>query len=206
MAPLFLLWGIVGGVFTPTEAGVAACAYALVISVFWYRTLTFQKFIKVIVRATLSSAMVMFIIGSATVMSLVITWDQSMAELALWFSGLTNNIVIQLTMINIFLLLLGCLIEGVPALLIMVPIFLPIIDRLGIDPIHFGVIMILNLLIGIITPPMGIGLFIMSNLSGLKVEQVTRACIPFLWPLLITLAFVTYFPSLTLYLPNWLLP
>ena len=205
-APLIIVGGIVSGIVTVTEAGVAACAYSLLVAVFVYRQLTWKRVVTLMVRATLSTAMVMLLIGAGTVMAWIITWEQSAVATAEWFTGLTDQLWLQLLMINVFLLIVGCLIEGVPALLILVPVMMPVIENLGIEPVHFGVILILNLLIGIITPPMGLGLFIMSSVTGLPVEEVTRASVKFLPPLLVALGVVTYVPIVSLYLPSVLLP
>lgn len=206
MAPFIIVFGIVGGIVTVTEAGVAACAYSLLIAVFVYKELTWKKLTQVMMRSTLSTAMVMLLIGAGTVMAWLIVWDQTAAATAEWFSGLTDQLWIQLLIINVFLLVVGCLLEGVPALLILIPVMMPVIERLEIEPVHFGVILILNLLIGIITPPMGLGLFVMSSVTGLPVERVTRASLKFLPPLLLALGIVTYFPAVSLFLPNVFLP
>ena len=110
--------------------------------------------------------------------------------------------VVQLLLINIFLLIVGALIESLPAMLVMVPILLPVVQGLGVDPIHFGVIIVFNLLIGIITPPMGVGLFVVSNFTGVSVGRITLACLPFLVPLLLTLLVITFVPALSLFLPE----
>ena len=205
-APFIIMFGIVGGVFTPTEAGVAACVYSLIISLLFYHELTWKLLGEVIVRATLSTAMIMLIIGAATAMAWIITREQSAVQIAQWMTSLTDSVWLQLILINVFLLIVGCLIEGVPALLILTPVLLPVVTKLGIDPIHFGSIMVFNLLIGIITPPMGIGLFIMSNITGLRVEQVTRASLPFMVPLLVVLLIITFVPEISLWIPRVLMP
>ena len=120
-------------------------------------------------------------------------------------TGLTDQVWAQLLMLNVFLLIVGALIEGVPALLVLVPVLLPVAVNLGVDPVHFGVIMVLNIVIGLITPPMGIGLFIMANITGQTVERITVACMPFLVPLLLTLVLVTFVPWLSLWLPTLLM-
>jgi tripartite ATP-independent transporter DctM subunit len=193
-------------VITPTEAGVAACVYALLVSALYYRALSFARLKDALARSTLASAMIMLIIASASVMSFIITREQSAIELLKWTSELTDEVWIQLLLINVFLLIVGCLIEGIPAMLILIPVMLPLATKLGLDPIHFGVILIFNLLIGIITPPMGVGLFILSNITGLKVEEVFRGCVPFLIPLLLCLLLITYVPQVSLFLPDLLLP
>jgi tripartite ATP-independent transporter DctM subunit len=204
-APFIILMGIVGGVVTPTEAGVAACAYCLVISAAIYRELTLRRLLTVFRRATLSSASVLFIIAAATVMSWIITREQSANVVIAWMAALSDQVWVRLLLINIFLLVIGCLIEGVPALLVLTPLLLPIATDLGVDPVHLGVIMILNIVIGILTPPMGVGLFIMANITGVSAERIMWACLPFLVPLLLTLLLVTYVPSISLWLPTVLM-
>ena len=157
-------------------------------------------------RSTLATAMIMMIIAAASVMSFIITREQAAVELLGWLSTMTDQVWLQLLMINIFLLIVGCLIEGIPAMLILIPVMLPVVTKLGVDPIHFGWIMIFNLLIGIITPPMGVGLFILSSITGLTVENVFKGCIPFILPLLACLLLITYVPAVSLFLPNLLLP
>ena len=202
IAPLMILWGIVSGILTVTETGIAAIIYSLLVSIFVYREMTFHKAAKVIVRATLSSAMIMFLIGTATVMTWVVTRAQLGHFAAQWLATLSESVVVQLLLINIFLLIVGALIESLPAMLVMVPILLPVVQGLGVDPIHFGVIIVFNLLIGIITPPMGVGLFVVSNFTGVSVGRITLACLPFLVPLLLTLLVITFVPALSLFLPE----
>ena len=205
VAPFIILMGIVGGVVTPTEAGVAASVYSFLVSLLIYREMSLDRIRTIIINATLSSAQVMFIIGVATVMSWIITREQSAMQIAQWMTGLTDQVWAQLLMLNVFLLIVGALIEGVPALLVLVPVLLPVAVNLGVDPVHFGVIMVLNIVIGLITPPMGIGLFIMANITGQTVERITVACMPFLVPLLLTLVLVTFVPWLSLWLPTLLM-
>jgi tripartite ATP-independent transporter DctM subunit len=206
MTPFIILFGIVAGVITPTEAGVASCIYALLLAAFYYRSLTWANLKEAFVRSTLATAMVMLIIATASVMSFIITREQAATEVLAWMSGLTDQLWVQLLVINVFLLFVGCLIEGIPAMLILIPLMLPAMIKLGLDPIHFGWIMIFNLLIGIITPPMGVGLFILSNITGLTVESVFKGCLPFILPLLACLLLITYVPQVSLFLPNLLLP
>lgn len=206
LTPFIILLGIIGGVITPTEAGVAACVYALLISGLYYRNLTFAHVKEAFVRSTLATAMIMMIIAAASVMSFIITREQAAVDLLQWMSGLTEQLWLQLLLINGFLLVVGCLIEGIPAMLILIPVMLPVVTKLGLDPIHFGCILIFNLLIGIITPPMGVGLFILSNITGLTVEDVFKGCVPFILPLLVCLLLITYVPQVSLFLPNLLLP
>lgn len=206
MTPFIILFGIIGGVITPTEAGVAACLYALLVSGLVYRSLSLRQLRLALVRSTLATAMIMLIIAAASVMSFIITREQAAQQLLASMSALSDQVWIQLLLINIFLLVVGALIEGIPAMLILVPVMLPLATKLGLDPIHFGCILIFNLLIGIITPPMGVGLFIMSSITGLTVENVFKGCVPFLVPLLLALMLITYVPQVSLFLPDLLLP
>lgn len=206
LTPFIILLGIIGGVITPTEAGVAACVYALMIAGFYYRSLTIVHLKEAFVRTTLATAMIMMIICAATVMAFIITREQAAVSLLQAMSELTGELWIQLLLINGFLLLVGCLIEGIPAMLILIPVMLPVVTHLGLDPIHFGCILIFNLLLGIITPPMGVGLFILSKITGLPVESVFKGCFPFLMPLVLSLLIITFIPQVSLFLPNLLLP
>ncbi len=206
LTPFIILFGIIGGVITPTEAGVAACVYALLVSGLYYRNLTFAHLKEAFVRSTIATAMIMMIISAASVMSFIITREQSAVQLLQWMSGLTEQLWLQLLLINVFLLFVGSLIEGIPAMIILIPVMLPVMTKLGLDPIHSGVSLIFNLLIGIITPPMGVGLFILSKITGLTVEDVFKGCVPFLLPLLVCLLLITFVPQVSLFLPNLLLP
>ena len=205
ITPVIIVVGIISGLFTVTEAGIAACLYSFAVAVLVYREITVASFTRVVVRATLSSSMIMFLISTATVMAWLITREQVAAQAAAWFAGLSGEVWIQLLALNVFLIFVGCMIEGLPALLIMVPVLLPVVQGMGVDPVHFGVILVFNLLIGIITPPMGVGLFVVSNFTGVSIQSMVRACVPFLVPLLLTLGVITYVPELTLALPRWLL-
>jgi C4-dicarboxylate transporter, DctM subunit len=203
--PVIIVGGIVGGIFTATEAGVAACIYSLAVSLTVYRELTWRRFAQVLVRATLSSAMIMFLIGCASVLAWIVTRERVAAEAAAWIARFSTERWSQLLVINVFLLMVGCLIEGLPALLIMIPVMLPVALQIGVDPVHFGVILVFNILVGIITPPMGVGLFVVASYTGVPFERITRACIPFFIPLLLALMVITFVPELSLWLPRVLL-
>ena len=204
LAPAIIIYGMVGGIVTPTEAGILACFYSLVIGII-YRTLTLKGIKDALVETVIGTALIMYIIAISSAMGWLITMEGTPMLLADWLSAISTNKWVILTLINIFLLILGCLMETLPAMLITVPMFLPLIQRLQIDPIHFGLIMIFNLLIGMITPPMGIGLYVMVAITGITFEQIVKACYPFLICLLISLAMITYIPWITLVLPNLLM-
>lgn len=204
LAPVIIFAGLVGGVLTVTETGVAACLYSLLISAIVYRNLRWKDFIKCIERAVVTTGFVMLMIATGTVMSYLITIDQGLLHVGAWFEQLALPPAIKLLALNVLLLLIGAVIEGIPALLILIPVLLPVAVALGVDPIQFGVIMNFNLCIGLIHPPMGLALFVVSNISGLPTETLAWAVLPFLAPLLVSLLLFTYVPGLSLWLPNLL--
>jgi tripartite ATP-independent transporter DctM subunit len=206
LAPAIILAGLVGGILTVTETGAAACVYSLVVSLVFYRELTWKAFFECLQRAVLTTGLVMLMIAAGTVLSYLITLDQGLLRTGVWFESLSMSPALKLLALNVLLLLIGAVIEGIPALLILIPVLLPVATNLGVDPIQFGVIMNFNLCIGLIHPPMGLALFIVSNISGLSTETLAWAVLPFLVPLLIALLLFTYVPGLSLWLPNLLFP
>ncbi len=204
LSPVIIIWGMVGGVVTPTEAGVLAIAYSLLLG-FLFRSISIQGLIKVTVESVISTSLIMYIIAVSSVMSWMITMEGTPMVVAEWLGGLTSSKFVMLILVNVFLLVLGCILETLPAMLISVPILLPVAQEFGIDPIHFGIILIFNLLVGIITPPMGIGLYVMTAVSEVKFESLVRSCRPFLVALGISLLAITFIPSLCLVLPGLLI-
>ena len=203
LAPVIILWGMVGGVVTPTEAGVLAIAYSLVIGAV-YRSYKFSELPKILRETVETSALVLYIVAVSSVLSWVLLTQGTAHALAAWLPTVTTNPLLYLLFINVLLIVVGCIIETLPAMLITVPILLPTALALGIDPVHFGIVVIFNLLIGIITPPMGIGLYILVAVSGIKFGALVRASGPFLITLLVTLLIITYIPALSLFLPDLL--
>ena len=204
LAPIIIFAGLVGGIFTVTETGVAACVYSLLAALIFYRNLTWRNFFACVQHAVVTTGFVMLMIATGTVMSYLITIDQGLLHVGAWFEQLAMAPAVKLLVLNILLLLIGAVIEGIPALLILIPVLLPVAVGLGVDPIQFGVIMNFNLCIGLIHPPMGLALFVVSNISGLSTETLAWAVLPFLVPLLIALLLFTYIPGLSLWLPNLL--
>jgi tripartite ATP-independent transporter DctM subunit len=204
IAPLIILWGMVSGFVTPTEAGVIAVFYSILLGLF-YRELTWDNFNVALRMSVVSTCIVMYIIATATVMGWVLTAERVTHMIGAMLGNITTNRYLSLFLINLFLLVVGCILETLPALLITTPILLPVVVNLGIDPVHFGVILCFNLIVGIITPPMGIGLYVMVAVSRLRVEELVKASLPFLLPLLFALAVITFIPQLSLWLPNFLL-
>ncbi|MBP8296017.1 MAG: TRAP transporter large permease [Burkholderiales bacterium] len=202
LTPIILIGGMASGLFTPTEAAVAASAWALFLGFVWYRTLTWRMLIKVSMETIETTATVLFIIAAASIFAWVLTTTQVTEAIAGWVLSISSSPAVFLLLANIFLLFVGCFLETIAAITILVPVFMPIVAKLGIDPVHFGLIMVLNLMIGLLTPPVGMVLFVLQKVAKLSFEQTVRAVLPWLWPLLVTLALITYVPSLVLWLPG----
>ena len=204
LSPFIILWGMVSGVVTPTEAGVLAVFYSLLLG-FIYRSFNWKVVRKALLDTVKTSSLILYIIAVSSVLAWVMVNEGTAYDIAEWLGKITDNPLILLAIINVFLLILGAILETLPAMLIAVPVLLPAIDALGIDRVHFGIIVIFNLLIGIITPPMGIGLYILAAISGVRVDRLVIASIPYMITLIIALIAITYIPILTLYLPEHLL-
>ncbi|MEA9392124.1 TRAP transporter large permease [Acerihabitans sp. TG2] len=194
--------GILSGFFTPTESGAIACIWALFVTFFIYREYKFSDLPKLIHRTIKTVTMVMVLIAFAAAFGSVMTLVGLPQQISSALISLSNNKYVILSIINVMLLLLGLLMDMAPLILILTPILLPVVIQLGINPIHFGIIMMTNLGIGLITPPVGSVLFVASAVSGLKIEQVVKAMIPFYFVLLIVLLMITYLPFLSLWLPS----
>lgn len=204
-APLVILRGMSTGLVTPTEAGVLASLYALFVGCV-ERTISFRAVYAALRDTVESSAHILFMIAASSAISYIFVAQGTAATIATAFGDANLNAVTFLLLATMVLLLIGCIIETMPALLISVPLLLPTATSLGVDPIHFGVLAIFNLLIGIMTPPMGIGLFILSSVSGIRFGRLAWAAIPFVLLLIGALLVLTFVPRLTLWLPDLLLP
>lgn len=200
LVPVIILGGIYGGIFTPTEAAVVAVVYAAIVSLFIYKELNFKNFPAVIKDAALTSATILIIIGTANAFGKILTLEQIPTMVADALLSISSNPLIILLLINILLLFVGCFMDTSAAVIILTPILLPIAINIGIDPIHFGIIMIVNLAIGFITPPVGVNLFVGSGISGLSIETLSKAVLPFLISMLLSLMVITLIPELTLFL------
>ncbi|WP_068674983.1 TRAP transporter large permease [Oceanobacillus sp. Castelsardo] len=198
LVPVIVLGGIYGGVFTPTEAAVVAVVYAAIVALFLNKEVKLIEFPKIIKDAALSSVAILIIIGTATSFGTILTMEQIPQAIANGFLALSDNKYMIILLISILLLIVGCFMDTAAAVIIFTPILLPIALQIGMDPIHFGVLMIVNLSIGFITPPFGVNLFVGSGISGLEMHVLSRAVVPFIVVLLICLAVVTTMPPLTL--------
>ena len=203
-APAIILSAILFGFVTATEAGVLACLYTLVLG-FLYKSLTWRGFYGALSETMMMTTIIMIIIGFSTAMGWLLAIDQVPQHFGNFLFEFSDNKHVFLALMLVFILIIGCVVEGVPAKLMLVPMLLPIIDQYGIDRVHFGIIIQLGLLIGIATPPMGIGLYIVSEVGKVPFERLSVAVIPFLIPLLVVLLLLTYIPQITLWLPNLVL-
>ncbi|MBL8697081.1 MAG: TRAP transporter large permease [Alphaproteobacteria bacterium] len=204
VVPLIVLAGMGFGVITPTEVGVACVVYAIVVGWF-YRDTSWRRIYDSLVESTRSTVTIMFIVAVSTVAGWIYTYDGVAQAIADGMLGLTENRIVILLLINLFLLALGCILEPIPVLVLATPIFMPVITKLGIDPVHFGIVVNLNITIGIITPPMGIGLYVMMGIVDIRFGDLVKACLPFFIPLIGCLMLFTYVPALSLWLPNLLM-
>jgi TRAP-type C4-dicarboxylate transport system permease large subunit len=202
MTPVLLIGGMTTGVFTPTEGAIAACVWALVLGFFWYRTLSFKSFVKVCLDTVETTATVLFIVAAASIFGWMLTAPGVTAAIGQWVLGVTDEPWKFLLLANLLMLFVGCFLEPTAAITILVPILIPICQQLGIDLVHFGLVMVLNLMIGLLHPPMGMVLFVLARVAKLSVERTTMAILPWLVPLLGSLVVITYVPSLVLWLPK----
>jgi tripartite ATP-independent transporter DctM subunit len=202
LTPIILVGGMTTGVFTPTEAAIAATAYAIVLGMGIYRTLSLKKLIKVSMETAETTAIILLIVAGASIFGYLITLTKVTDNVSALVLSITTQPWAILLLVNIFLLIVGCFMETIASITILVPVLLPLMDRIGVDPVHFGLIMVLNLMIGLLTPPVGMVLYILARVAGISFERTTKACLPFLVPLLVSLALVTYWPSMVMFLPN----
>ena len=202
MTPVILIGGMTLGLFTPTEAAVAAVIWSLFLGLVRYRSMTWKALAKATFDTIETTASVLFIVTAASIFAWLLTVSQAAQLLSDLVLGLTQNKWVFLLLANLLILFVGCFIDTIAAITILVPILLPIVLKLGIDPIHFGLIITLNLMIGLLHPPLGMVLFVLARVARLSVERTTMAILPWLVPLLLALIAITYIPALTLWLPH----
>jgi C4-dicarboxylate transporter, DctM subunit len=202
MMPVILLGCIYTGVTTPTEAAAIAAAYAVAVSVLIYRSLSWREGYAALLTSAKTSASIGMMIGGALVFNYVVTIENIPNSLSALLQGWDLTPLEFLILVNVILLLLGCLLEGTTILLVIVPVLIPTANALGIDLVHFGVVVVVNIMLGLVTPPYGLILFIMSNISGEPMKNIIRDCLPFLMWMLLSLALITAFPELVLWLPR----
>lgn len=202
MMPVIILGGIYGGIFTPTEAAAVAAVYGLIIGLFVYRELTIKNLPSVILKAAVSTTVIMFIVGGANLFGWILTNAQVPHAVAMFMTSISRSHIVFLMLLNILLLFVGTLVNASAAVVILVPILFPVAMSFGINPIFFGVLMIVNLAIGCITPPVGLDLFVVCGITKLPIEKVTKAIFPYLVVLILDLLVITYFPQIILFVPT----
>jgi tripartite ATP-independent transporter DctM subunit len=203
LIPLFVIVGIYAGLFTPTEAAVAACAYALILATF-YRELTVHELGRIVLRTVVATGALFFIVAATALLGFVVTRSGVMIELALWLGQEIKSPTVLLLLIVGVYLLVGLFMEPIAAMLLLVPILLPGVKLLGIDLVHFGIITVLALCIGLLTPPVGLLLYTVARIADLRADLLAVAVLPFLLPLVVVLILIVIFPELSLALPRWL--
>ena len=202
LTPGIIVGGILTGVFTPTEAAIAAVVYAMFLGFFIYKTLNWKSMLRVSMDTLETTSTIMMIIAASSVFAWILTSNQVAKEFASVLLDITDNPIMLLIMINLIILLIGCFMETLAAITILVPVLLPIAVTLGVDPVHFGIILILNLMLGVLTPPVGVVLYVLSRVSSVPFERCVAATVPFMIPLIIVLLLVTFVPVFTMWLPD----
>jgi C4-dicarboxylate transporter DctM subunit len=202
MAPIIILGGIYGGIFTPTEAAVVAVFYGFFVGVFIYRNLSLQMLYEVLRDSAVSTAVVMIVVAFAGLFAWTGSTMGIMDRAAKALLGLTENPIFLLLMLNGLLLIAGMLLDAISIYYVFLPILIPVMRHFGWDPIWFGVMMTVNLAIGTVTPPVALNLYVAANLAGISMEKISRAAVPFILALIVSLMIVTYIPSLSLWLPK----
>lgn len=204
LIPVIILGGIYGGIFTPTEAAVVAVVYGLLAGMLFYREIRVSDLPKVIADAALTTATILIIVGTATAFGKLLTMEQIPNQIAAWMLSISESPIVIILLITILLLIVGCFMDTLAAIIILTPILLPIAVNIGYDPIHFGIIMVVNLAIGFITPPLGVNLFVGSGISGLSIETLSKSIIPFFLAMLFTLFIVIFVPQMSLFLVEFM--
>jgi tripartite ATP-independent transporter DctM subunit len=202
MTPVIILGGILGGVFTPTEAAAVAVGYAAFIGLFVLKSLHIRELPAVLMKAAMTSSVVLLLVGAAMAFKTVVSLSHAPETLAAYILSLSDNPLILLFLINILLFLVGMFLDAGPAIIILGPILGPIFVSMGVDPVHFAIIMSVNLTVGLATPPMGLVLFVASSVSGERVENIARAIVPFLLVEIFVIFLITYIPAISMTIPR----
>ena len=202
LMPAIIMGGILGGIFTPTEAEVVAVVYSFIVSFLVYREMRWKDLPKVLIDSVVTTSIIMLVIANSATFGWILANHQVPQIVAQVFLSISTNKWVILLLINLFLLFLGTFMETTASLIILTPILLPLAVKVGIDPIHFGLVMVLNLVIGLITPPLGVCLFVACGIAKITLEQIAKAILPFLIAAIAVLFIVTYIPELSLWIPR----
>ncbi|WP_022729046.1 TRAP transporter large permease [Fodinicurvata sediminis] len=204
LTPLIIIGGIISGAFTPTEAAIAAVVYALFLGTVVYRTLPPRRLLRISMETIETTAIILLVVAAASIFSWILISNQFTNHFAGLLTAYTDNQAVILLIMTLIMLVVGCFMETVAAITILVPVLLPVAVQVGVDPVHFGVIMVLNLMIGLLTPPVGMVLYVLSRVSGVSFERCMRGTLPFLVPLVISLLLITFIPAISMWLPSLL--
>lgn len=202
MTPIIIVGGIITGVFTPTEAAIAAVAYSAFLGLVVYRTLTWRGILRVSMDTIETTAAILMIVASSAIFGWILTANQVAGQFADLLLGFTDNKIAILLLITLMVLIIGCFMETIASITILVPVLLPVAVTIGLDPVHFGIILILNLMLGLLTPPVGMVLYVLSKVSAVPFERCVTATAPFLVPLVTVLLLMTFVPFFTMWLPT----
>lgn len=202
LIPVVILGGIYSGLFSPTESAAVACMYALFIGLFVYKELTLKSLYNVFLEATLLNIPVIIIISFSISFAYLLSIERIPATIAHFITGISESMIITMLLVSAFLFVVGMFIDTISAVVILTPILLPVAVAVGIDPIHFGVIMVCNLAVGYVTPPLGVNLFVASHISKVSIERISRALVPFIIAMLVIIVIVIAIPSLSTFLPG----
>ncbi|WP_368503118.1 TRAP transporter large permease [Alkalihalophilus sp. As8PL] len=199
---VIILYGILGGFFTPTEASIVAVIYALIIGLFVYKDLKFKQVPKIILDSMISTASILILVGFANLFGYILVSEQIPILVADTILGITENPILVILLVILLLLFVGTFMETIAALVILFPVLLPVAASVGMDPVHFGIVMVLALIIGLTTPPVGVCLFVASSIGKVSIWDTTKALVPFLFVSLVVLLLVAFIPEITLFLPS----
>ncbi|WP_448807884.1 TRAP transporter large permease [Aminobacterium mobile] len=202
LMPVIILGGIYGGVFTPTEAAVVAVVYGFIVGFFVYKELNIKQLKDIFVTTVIGTAMIMFIIATSSVFSWILTAQQVPQAVASAILSISKSPIVILLLINLLLLFIGTFMETVAAIIILVPVLLPVITQIGMDPLHFGIVLVVNLAIGMVTPPLGVCLFIGCSIADIKLEDITKAVWPFILIMVVDVLLLTYLPCISTIVPK----
>lgn len=205
MMPVILVVGITSGIFTATEGACVATVYSILIAMFWYRKINFKKLFKILEDTSVFASSTLFVLAMAGIFGLVLTQNQVPTKICNFFLGISNNKYVVLFLVNVMLLILGCLMEGNAIYMILGPVLGVLAIQLGCDPVAFGIMVVFNLTLGLITPPVGLCLFLTQKVAGITSGQMIRSILPFLFVLIVALFIVTYLPGISTWLPNLLM-
>ena len=202
VTPVIIVGDIVTGIFTPTEAAIAAVVWSMFLGMAVYRTLDLKALARVSMETVETTASIMMIVAASAVFAWILTADQVAGQLVMAVEGLTGNKMLILLLLALIVLLVGCFMETLAAMTILVPVLMPVVLAAGVDPVHFGIILIMNLMLGLLTPPVGMVLYVLAKVSDVPFERCVKATLPFLLPLVLVLLLLTFVPALTLWLPD----